>query len=414
MTLTNPTDGHCDGWDPGQQFKSMAWIKAFAFLTVAFLGLICTFTQAQSVTTTCQTGKYPPDPKTKVGTYTINLDLPPEQRWTELAKAKAPQIKTLLNGFKDFVKDFGAAAQYLIDFIDNQGGDLDGTLPYPFAGELKGISAATGLNLGEVVLYNLFYEFFTVCTSIVAEDPSGKLYHARNLDFGLFIGWDIQNRTWAITERLRPLIVNLDWQRGGKTVFKSVNYAGFTGILTAVKQNQFTFTMNERFNIDGGFIGIVKWLLGNHNQTWMGFLTRDVMENATSFAEAQIKLQKTVMLAPAYFILGGTKPGQASVITRSREAAVDTWPMRNASGWYILETNYDHWEAPLFLDDRRTPAHQCMDKMTQQNVGFGGLFNVLSSEPMLNKLTTYTALMQVDNGALETYIQDCKDPCTPW
>ena len=78
---------------------------------------------------------------------------------------------------------------------------------------------------GEVVLYNIFYEVFTVCTSIVAEDPSGrnhfwqhciqwrssgrvsefmilcdqqrtliilfiagKLIHARNLDFGLFLG----------------------------------------------------------------------------------------------------------------------------------------------------------------------------------------------------------------------------------
>lgn len=26
---------------------------------------------------------------------------------------------------------------------------------------------------GEIVLYNIFYELFTVCTSIVAEDPSG-------------------------------------------------------------------------------------------------------------------------------------------------------------------------------------------------------------------------------------------------
>ena len=27
---------------------------------------------------------------------------------------------------------------------------------------------------GEIVLFNIFYEFFTVCTSVVAEDPSGK------------------------------------------------------------------------------------------------------------------------------------------------------------------------------------------------------------------------------------------------
>ena len=28
--------------------------------------------------------------------------------------------------------------------------------------------------LGEVVLYNIFYEVFTVCTSIVAEDKTGE------------------------------------------------------------------------------------------------------------------------------------------------------------------------------------------------------------------------------------------------
>ena len=106
-------------------------------------------------------------------------------------------------------------------------------MPHPYGDEIKGIAKATGLPLGlnefsqysvlpvfnstnfsgEVVLYNIFYEVFTVCTSIVAEDPSGmtlieflkivhfiklqmtfdllrlgKLYHARNLDFGLFMG----------------------------------------------------------------------------------------------------------------------------------------------------------------------------------------------------------------------------------
>ena len=27
---------------------------------------------------------------------------------------------------------------------------------------------------GEVVFYNIFYEVFTVCTSVIAQDPSGK------------------------------------------------------------------------------------------------------------------------------------------------------------------------------------------------------------------------------------------------
>ena len=39
-----------------------------------------------------------------------------------------------------------------------------------------------------VFIYNIFYELFTVCTSIVSQDSAGKMYHVRNLDFGLFLG----------------------------------------------------------------------------------------------------------------------------------------------------------------------------------------------------------------------------------
>jgi acid ceramidase len=387
-------------------------MKLSLFLSVL---AVCTWQCfSQNVTVNCEKGKYPPDPKTKVETFVINLDLPAEKRWTEIAKAKGPEIVYLIAGLKEFVLDWSKAAEAIIHFVDTKGGSLDNTLPYPFNAELKGFANDSGINLGELILYNLFYEFFTVCTSIVAEDQNGVLYHARNLDFGLFLGWDIANTTWAITERLRPLILNLDWQRGGKTVFKSVNFAGYIGILTAVKPNLFSMTMNERFNIDGGYIGIIKWLLGDHNETWMSFLTRSVMENSTSYLEAKGQLEKTVMLAPAYFILGGNSSGQGSVITRARNAAVDVWEMPKAYGWYILETNYDHWKAPLIVDDRRTPAVKCMNETGQQAVNFPGLFNVLSSQPVLNKLTTYTALMKVSTGELETYIQTCQDPCAPW
>lgn len=56
--------------------------------------------------------------------------------------------------------------------------------------EIRGIAEVVDMPLGEVVLYNVFYEVFTVCTSIVGQANNGTLYHARNLDFGLFLGWD--------------------------------------------------------------------------------------------------------------------------------------------------------------------------------------------------------------------------------
>jgi len=65
---------------------------------------------------------------------------------------------------------------------------LTKTLPAPYRRELQGISKALKMEVGEVALYNLFYEFFSVCTSVVVQGEDGTIYHGRNLDFGLLLG----------------------------------------------------------------------------------------------------------------------------------------------------------------------------------------------------------------------------------
>ena len=61
----------------------------------------------------------------------------------------------------------------------------------------------------------------------------------------------MKTHKWRTSELLRPLTVNLDFRRGGKTVFKSVNFAGYIGVLTAVRPKGFTLSINERFDIKG-------------------------------------------------------------------------------------------------------------------------------------------------------------------
>ena len=51
----------------------------------------------------------------------------------------------------------------------------------------------------------------------------------------VFSRWDIHNHTWPIAEALRPAVVNLDFQRGGATLFRATNFAGYVGIITAIK-----------------------------------------------------------------------------------------------------------------------------------------------------------------------------------
>ncbi|KAK2182128.1 hypothetical protein NP493_365g00072 [Ridgeia piscesae] len=358
----------------------------------------------------CVVGQYPPKGRPSVPTYTVNLDAPPEHRWAAVVKDKGPALAHLLKEFKKFFLAFGQVPKDIIGFVDKDLGFLADTLPAPYGQEIKGIANITGLPLGEVVMFNIFYEIFSACTSIVAENPQGKDALSRK-EFGLC--W--QNHSWVVTEALRPMVINLNFERAGKIVFKSAGFAGYIGVITGMKPGLFTLTVNERFAVSGGYIGILQWILGNRSIQWMSFLTRQTLEKSVDYEDARTTLKEAKLLAPAYFIVGGNKTGQGCIITRSRTESVDVWDLgtRNSS-WFLLETNYDHWKAPLFVDDRRTPGNRCMNKLGQKNVGFPGLFDVLSSRPVLNKLTAYTCLMQVNSGTLETYLQHCPDPCSPW
>uniref|UniRef100_A0A8C1U3M0 Acid ceramidase n=1 Tax=Cyprinus carpio TaxID=7962 RepID=A0A8C1U3M0_CYPCA len=361
----------------------------------------------------CRSGMYPPKGPTygNVTWYTVNLDLPPSERWTQVIKDKNTEVAVslLMHCL------LGLRPWPLLCICMSTLPLIVDTLPQPFNEEIKGIAAVSGIPLGEITLFNIFYEVFTVCTSVVAEDFNGNIYHARNLDFGLFMGWDRHNKTWTLTEKLKPLVVNVNFQRGNKTVFKSTNFAGYVGILTGIRPGEFSLTVNERFSVDGGYVGILEWILGWRDGMWMGFLTRKVLENATSYEDAKNQLSQTELLAPAYFILGGNGTGQGCVITRTRINTLDIWELDMKLGrWYVLETNYDHWEKPMIFDDRRTPAMKCMNQATQANISLASIYDVLSTKPVLNKLTTYTSLMDVSAGTLESYIRDCPNPCTPW
>ncbi|KAJ0044164.1 hypothetical protein NL108_009327, partial [Boleophthalmus pectinirostris] len=323
--------------------------------------------------------------RSTVSWYTIDLDLPPHKRWTSVIKDKKKDLDDMIQAVRDLAKAFVPSGR-LIELVDISLPLMLNTLPNPFRDEIKGIASDSGIPLGNITLFNIFYEVFTVCTSVVAEDSKGNLLHGRNLDFGLFMGWDLKNKSWIMSEKLKPLVVNLDFRRNNKTVFKSTNFAGYVGMLTGIRPHLFSLTMNERFSLDGGYIGILEWILGQRDGMWMSFLTRSVLENATSYENARSLLAQTKLLAPAYFILGGNQSGQGCIITRSRELSLDLLELNVKLGrWYVLETNYDHWEDPFFLDDRRTPAMTCMNMTTQNNISIKTLYDVLSTKPVLNK-----------------------------
>jgi len=346
--------------------------------------------------------------------FNVNLDLPPSQRWVEIATAYRSQITALIQTLKNFILPLVPNG---LDYADIVFGELHTRLPQPYKDEISSISQATGLPLGEVVLYNVFYEIFTVCTSIVAQDHNGNLVHARNLDFGLFLGWDPMAHEWSVSQQLRQMVVNINWMRNGQLLYKSNNFAGFIGIYNGLKPNAFSVTANERFMAEGGIFGMMQWLTGTMpDGKWMTWLTRECMETSTDYASAMHQLSTTPMLSPVYYIVGGNRPYQGAIITRSLNATDSLVEMDSSrpDQWYVLETNYDPGEEVLFVDDRDTPGRNCMRALTQRRVDFEGIYNVLSSRTTLNKLTAYTVLMDVNTGRFETHIQACPGACWPF
>ncbi|KAM6149839.1 acid ceramidase [Erethizon dorsatum] len=389
-------------------------------LTFVFLAAAVAWASAQHAppwTEDCRKSTYPPSGPTYRGPvpwYTINLDLPPYKRWHELMADKGPMLKIIMNSMKNMVNTFVPSGK-VMQMVDQKLPDLLGQFSGPYEEEMKGIADVTEIPLGEIISFNIFYELFTLCTSIITEDKKGHLLHVRNMDFGIFLGWNINNNTWVVTEQLKPLSVNLDFQRNNKTVFKATSFAGYVGMLTGFKPGKFSLSLNERFSMNGGYLGLLEWIMGKKDATWIGFITRSVLENGTSYEEVKNILAKTKLLAPAYFILGGNQSGEGCVITRERKDSLDVYELDPKQGrWYVVQTNYDRWKNPLFLDDRRTPAQTCLKRTTQESLSFATLYDILSTKPVLNKLTVFTTLMDVTKNRYESYLRDCPDPCVGW
>jgi len=128
---------------------------------------------------------------------------------------------------------------------------------------------------------NIAYELEGACTSIVAQNAQGQPFHARNLDFGLFLGWDNKTDTWQLAEKLRPLLFNAQFVKGGNVMFNGTYYAGFVGLLTGMKTGGFSITVDTRFDLHLDK-GLFNWLEGDHSGHFLAFTTRTVMETATS------------------------------------------------------------------------------------------------------------------------------------
>ena len=123
-------------------------------------------------------------------------------------------------------------------------------------------------------------------------------------------------------------------------------------------------------------------------------LRSQIEDEAVEFAAYAARLGSTRLVGPAYAIIGGPRAGQGLVLTITPNSTVplDTWAIPDEDAlpasapqgekYYVLETNYDHWEDPPKIDDRRSSAYDCMDNVVgADGVSKDSIYSVLAAMP---------------------------------
>ncbi|XP_071350826.1 N-acylethanolamine-hydrolyzing acid amidase-like [Trachinotus anak] len=309
-------------------------------------------------------------------TVNISLDEEPEVRWAPLL--------TVFD--KDYLRKAGAeiidatVPKWVHHAVAPIVAALEKYVPQPYAGEIRGMASNMGGSLADTIMLNFAYEVSAFCTSIIAQDKNGNVYHGRNLDYPHSV--------------LRNMTVDIIFLKKGKVAYRGTSFAGYVGLWTGQSPNKFTVSGDQRgsehwWNYWKNVVSA--FLLRRSPVSW---LVREALEEAQDFEEAVMRLSKIPIITGVYYIVGGVRAGEGVVITRDREGPADIWPLDPVNGgWFRVETNFDHWLPPPARDHRRDAANKALNATGQEHINMDTLYQVLSVHPVCNGITVYTTTM---------------------
>ena len=341
-----------------------------------------------------------------VETFVVDLDKPPEDRWTELIKRKRADLHLLLHFLRPmFMKHAALFTEEIVHAVNE-------SMSQEYVRELEGIARAGEATYFDALMANLFYEISGIvkmpldlsrsCTSIVAQRSNGTVYFARNQDY---------------PPPFTLVMVHAVFKRNNKTVYEGTTFAGTIGLSTGYVPHGFGVSINARSN---GLHNTTQLILDAVKAAKRGasifpIFTRQVIERAGGEYQKAVDLFVTQpLIRPGYIIVGGIKSGEGVVITRNAsKGEADLYPLFNANPseaggkWYVVQTNTDHWEKapiiPILDTSRRATAAKHLEKIGRENIDLHGLWEVLSTVPVFNYLTIHTDLAVPAWGEYQTY-----------
>ena len=304
----------------------------------------------------------------------INLDLPPSQRWAFLVDY-ASEINELI---QCYLNDF-QGAEYLFGAI---GSFKHAVIASEYLEEIEFIASISKFTADEVLVANLYYDvlkFYFGCTAFAVESE-GKMLHARNLDW------------WTDNNLLSRHSKIFAFQKQGQTVFKSVGWVGFVGVLSGVKPGKFSITLNAVLSKDQPEIAIP-----------ISFFIRDVLATANSFDEAKAKLENTTIASDCLLLLAGAQTGEMAVIERTPTRSATRNPERHfitvTNDYKLIENIVGESELQSTSCGRYDRAVSLLNQSTPQTTA--DCLAILQDENVMMGITVQQMVFHVATGEVE-------------
>jgi N-acylethanolamine-hydrolysing acid amidase len=279
---------------------------------------------------------------------------------------------------------------------------------------MQGIASALNLTYEEALMANFFYELSDVageklpkewqdaasrsCTGIVAQSSNGTIYHGRNQDY---------------PPPFSPLQYDGTFTKGGKVVFEGTSFAGTIGMGgTCMVPGKWSGELNARDAHKSSLQESID--RASKGQPCFPVLLRQACEHGGNFESGLKYLSETPMITSGYITIAGAAPGEGAIITRNG-SGTDTDILRLPAGlpadkpWFLIQTNYEHWEKPPALDDRRDNGIKSMKEVGPDGLNLDTLWTVMSTQGsprgVYNQATIHTELVIPATGEYHTYLR---------
>jgi len=340
-------------------------------------------------------------------TVQINLDLPPKERWVQLAQSTDGKaaVKAMISSCPTMAEIMGPE--------DTAGWVKHHNFPEDYMEELQGIVDALPdvpeLSLDCLILLNALYDLQIglpashMCSGILAAMPDGTVVHGRNADFA-----NPDLKLWTG-------LYDGTFIRDGKPLFKSVVNFPVVGVDTgmrfdgwSVEQNTRGVGISEKIDLEaakrGGKSAFIQ--------------ARKIMEEVPDFATAVNRFATERWQSSQYWIIAGSGAYEGAVVTvdktpedgRTSIGNVDTLNPYNR--WFLAQTNTDRWvetnpegTANLFMgkagvgsDNRFDQAIRALSQTDRSKVSAKWVKDLMTTPPMYNDGNIfYTTMVPATN-----------------